>query len=422
MSAARFSLLWLIGLWWGGVIFSSSTISYGQEDAVPTIGALAIWPLGTGEIGAARFGADTTQLIAWPRNSDRILIFSTTEQAITATHMLDARMEGVQWRDDGRMVGWSGATWWLYASWGQMLLLTGEAHAPITALIWGADGAWLLTGHSDGQLIIWDTQEGDRLHTAFWRYPIDRLAMDEGHTRVLLGSWAGTAAVYDLMAQRFVAEYEHDTRALVFGVFGTHAVDSWGWEGSIRWSTGARLDLGVPLWEVARVGALLLGRAADGRVAVVDDVGAALRTWLPHGDRVTTMVAHDDALLLTTSADGLARVWELPSGTERLRLLHTAAVMGGMWSADGQRILTWDAEGALRIFPMLVAGDCFVTAPQNANLRDAPSTTGAFMGTLAANTGRFSIGQTVGADGFVWYQLVGEVWVRADVVSAVGCT
>lgn len=399
------------------------TVSWGQADppAVDTIGALLIIPTG-GRIGAAQFTGGDGRVAVWDA-ADTIALYARADGMREATYNLAAPMDGLAWGLAGRVAVWAGDQWWIFTDWGATQQLNGIAPSPINGALWGDDGRWLLTYHPDGRLIVWDTQEGSILHQTQWRYGIDVATLDADSRRVLLGSWAGAATVYDLMAQAFVADYDHQTRALVSGVFAASGVMTWGWDGSVRWpgpSSAQVLDLGAPIWDVTVATNQVFVRLSDGRVAVIDGVGRSLAGYWAHDAVVTALVVRSNRAL-TTSADGLGRLWDLDTGHEILRFAHPGSVWGGAWSVDGAAVLTWDADGAIWVFPVLQDAECYITAPNNVNTRDLPSTSGAFMGTLAANTGRFAVDQTRADDGYTWYQLDNGAWVRGDVVAVVGC-
>lgn len=63
---------------------------------------------------------------------------------------------------------------------------------------------------------------------------------------------------------------------------------------------------------------------------------------------------------------------------------------------------------------------CAITAYGNVNKRSGPGTDYEVVGTLQAGETVEVVNDTVGTDDFVWWQIVGDVWVRSDVVSAVG--
>jgi WD40 repeat protein len=61
---------------------------------------------------------------------------------------------------------------------------------------------------------------------------------------------------------------------------------------------------------------------------------------------------------------------------------------------------------------------CTLTALGTPNLRSGPGTTYQRVGTLAAGESTIAITQTTGDDGYVWYQLYDNKWIRSDLVEA----
>ena len=70
--------------------------------------------------------------------------------------------------------------------------------------------------------------------------------------------------------------------------------------------------------------------------------------------------------------------------------------------------------------PTFQPGVCEISAGGSVNMRSGPGTTFEVAGQLAANTVRNAQGQAVGTDGFIWWQLDDDSWVRDDVVRAQG--
>lgn len=60
---------------------------------------------------------------------------------------------------------------------------------------------------------------------------------------------------------------------------------------------------------------------------------------------------------------------------------------------------------------------CSVTAAGDVNLRAGPGTVYPLRGTLSANTSAGVIGQAVGTDQLLWWQLADQTWVRSDIVT-----
>ena len=70
--------------------------------------------------------------------------------------------------------------------------------------------------------------------------------------------------------------------------------------------------------------------------------------------------------------------------------------------------------------PTFQPGVCEISAGGTVNKRNGPGTTFEVAGQLAANVVRTAQGQATGADGFIWWQLDDDSWVRNDVVRASG--
>jgi hypothetical protein len=66
------------------------------------------------------------------------------------------------------------------------------------------------------------------------------------------------------------------------------------------------------------------------------------------------------------------------------------------------------------------SNDCIISASNTANKRSGPGTDFDRAGSLVAGTEILAIAQATDNDGFIWYQLEDETWVREDVVNATG--
>ncbi|MCB9450515.1 MAG: hypothetical protein H6672_03700 [Anaerolineaceae bacterium] len=63
---------------------------------------------------------------------------------------------------------------------------------------------------------------------------------------------------------------------------------------------------------------------------------------------------------------------------------------------------------------------CRASSSAAVNLRSGPGTAYTRLASLSANSGTIVIGQAEGRDGFVWWKLSGERWVRSDLVETSG--
>ncbi len=69
-----------------------------------------------------------------------------------------------------------------------------------------------------------------------------------------------------------------------------------------------------------------------------------------------------------------------------------------------------------------VAADplCSVSGAGNPNLRGGPGTEFPLKGTFGTGTSAYVYGQAQGSDGFIWWQLADDTWVRSDVATTAG--
>ena len=95
------------------------------------------------------------------------------------------------------------------------------------------------------------------------------------------------------------------------------------------------------------------------------------------------------------------------------------------WSPDSTKIAFGsNGDGDYEILIMDLSEwtppSCEVSAGSVVNLRSGPGTTYDIAGTLAAGDTVPVVGQALASDGFVWWQLSAETWVRSDVVNSNG--
>lgn len=115
---------------------------------------------------------------------------------------------------------------------------------------------------------------------------------------------------------------------------------------------------------------------------------------------------HNDLIKLSvtiTAAD------DVPAGDYFFRILHDCAYV----SDNVVHPFRQERIAVVRV------SSCTAQAT-GVNLRAGPGTNFERVGTLAAGDTAFIDGQTVGADGFVWWHLIQDVWVRSDVVTTSG--
>ncbi|GAB4525824.1 MAG: hypothetical protein OHK0046_42060 [Anaerolineae bacterium] len=96
--------------------------------------------------------------------------------------------------------------------------------------------------------------------------------------------------------------------------------------------------------------------------------------------------------------------------------VNAAGLVG--WTVTGD-----DEDYWLEALPgqaAFVQNACMVEAPTTVNLREGPSTSTALFGELPQNALLDVIGQIQGEDGFTWWQLGNNAWVRDDIIDTIG--
>jgi WD40 repeat protein len=251
-------------------------------------------------------------------------------------------------------------------------------------VLWNiSDGRELrrFVGHSDGVRALSFSPDGDRL---------------------LSGGWDYTARLWDIVSgdeiQRFDGHASHVT-AVAFLPGEDRVITASGDSTVVVWDLADGDALGTfkhPAWvndmAVARDGRLFLAAAGDGALLRDVESGEVTRVLGPHDGRVEAVALSDDGQrALTGDAGGIVRLWDLGSGREIERLPgHEARVNWVGFSpgdslivsaGPGQTIRVWDAiEGreldpptGYRVTFSRASGALFVASQDGLALWDAAS-------------------------------------------------
>jgi hypothetical protein len=91
----------------------------------------------------------------------------------------------------------------------------------------------------------------------------------------------------------------------------------------------------------------------------------------------------------------------------------------GLWHPDGIRLLV-NTIGGVQVWVIPALDKCVVHALSPANLRPETRTDADRADVLPPRRLATVIDQTTDADGFIWWQLDNDLWVRSDVVEETG--
>jgi WD40 repeat protein len=241
---------------------------------------------------------------------------------------------------------------------------------PVHGVAFSADGSLLASAGGDNMARIWELESGRELPCLGHDEAVVAVAFSHDAARVATVSWDQTARVWDLVTARELTRASHGgwpSSTVAFSPDGGRIAGAslraalvWdAWSGTEL----ARLDhergtvFGV---DFSPDGALLA--AADSNEGVLI---WRLRTQAPparlgHPWGLTDVAFSRDGSLLATASGstGDARVWEVASGKERLRVAHERPWATAVsFSADGERLATGGRDGTARVWDVATSDE-----------------------------------------------------------------
>ncbi|PJF21499.1 MAG: hypothetical protein CUN56_10785 [Phototrophicales bacterium] len=194
------------------------------------------------------------------------------------------------------------------------------------------------------------------------------------------------------------------------------------------------LDGIVPSWSPdGRYIAFASNRTGNREVYVANSDGSNIQqvTDTPGVDSFPRWSFDSERLIFGSNRDGTTfDLYLLTLSTGQVqRLTNTSANEGApsLWGNALVSVATQPPPTALptdslptQIFTPTPLPICLINALNTVNLRIGPGTTYDRAGTLPAGTSINADGQATGVDGFIWWRLVDERWVRSDVVETAG--
>ncbi|MBZ0231920.1 MAG: protein kinase [Deltaproteobacteria bacterium] len=228
-----------------------------------------------------------------------------------------------------------------------------EVGAPVRYTELSPDGTQLLTVRDgDGRVGVWDLASGTELQHANGIAPRWAQFDDDGRRVVVAGS---VPKIWEPTSGRAI-ELPRSASEIRFGPDGTVITQS---ETEVAiWDVASggevrRLPIAVPIIARLDVSARHLA-VSDGRaITLWDPGGALLHTFEGHGDEILRVsFSRDGELLLSASADGSARLWDVDARAPLAVFSHGGRIVNALVDASRSYVVTTSETGAARVWSL----------------------------------------------------------------------
>jgi WD40 repeat protein len=191
----------------------------------------------------------------------------------------------------------------------------------VISAAFSADGSHLVTGTKEGFVTLWNTATGKTVRTP--------VSLNSDILCVALSPDG-----------KFLAAGTEDGRLMMWSVLSGEPVSSF-----------PRYHESVNDVKFNPKSTELVAATADG-TADLFDIGGQRIARLKHDNIVTaSMFSADGSAILTASRDGSAALWNATTGSPLgVRLKHNSAILSASFSNDGSRIVTGSADHTARIW------------------------------------------------------------------------
>jgi WD40 repeat protein len=248
---------------------------------------------------------------------------------------------------------------WLYAAddlTAEPTLLSGHT-APVEAVAYSPDGAWLVSGGGDSSVRVWDTENNELLATLEVPYSaaFGSVATDGG---VIVGAALNTVIIWDAESGdiRFTLNTTNQITSLAFapstpvvaasdnaGITALYNVESGEQIGSLNDLPGDS--------DIVWLDGEQLARRTEAGWRVLNAVTGETVLTLPATGPMTALTS-DGTFIVTGDMGGQAQLWERETGEQTATLALPDAIADLALSPDGETLATWTADKTLRLWSL----------------------------------------------------------------------
>ncbi len=156
------------------------------------------------------------------------------------------------------------------------------------------------------------------------------------------------------------------------------------------------------------------------QTSVTDAAAFYMELVAASGGQISALMPVSDALAMLDFTQGgqAGSVMIMPAGGANSVVIASAPTSFGLPAAECSTPIAPPPSAEQP--PDTGTSDCMVSTGTSANQRSGPGTGFALAGTLTSGVSAPVLGQSTGTDGYIWWKLGENMWVRSDVVTATG--